>query len=59
MNRLVSGEAGDPFTLLGAHPLKGETGPAVVVRALLPGARSVRALDLDPDAEFETRRIND
>jgi len=59
MNRLVSGEAGDPFTLLGAHPLKGETGPAVVVRALLPGARSVTVLDLDPDAEIETRRIND
>jgi len=59
ISSLVSGEAADPFTLLGAHPLKGETGPAVVVRALLPGARSVTILNLDPERDIEARRLND
>jgi len=59
INSLVSGETEDPFTLLGAHPLKGETGPAVVVRALLPGAKTVALLDLDPERDIEIRRLND
>ncbi|MBW1868710.1 MAG: 1,4-alpha-glucan branching enzyme, partial [Deltaproteobacteria bacterium] len=56
---LVSGETADPFNLLGAHPLKGETGPAVAVRALLPGANRVTVLDLDPERGVEARRLND
>ncbi len=59
INSLVSGETGDPFTLLGAHPVTLKTGPAVIVRALLPGARSVTILDLDPERGIEACRIND
>ena len=45
---LIAGEVADPFTLLGAHPLVLDTGPALAVRAFLPGARSVAVLDLVP-----------
>ena len=34
---LISGEVADPFTLLGAHPVVLDTGPALAVRAFLPG----------------------
>src|ERR671931_1709445 len=41
---VVRGEHGDPFAVLGPHPVTGDTGPALAVRAFLPGARAVRVL---------------
>ena len=55
---LISGEMADPFTLLGPHPVALEKGPAVAVRAFLPGARSVAILDLDPEREILAGRLH-
>jgi len=49
---VISAETADPFAVLGAHPVVLDTGPALAVRALLPGARSVVVLDLVPDQEI-------
>ncbi|HDZ90444.1 MAG: 1,4-alpha-glucan branching protein GlgB [Deltaproteobacteria bacterium] len=59
INSLVSGETGDPFAVLGAHPVTLKTGPAVIVRALLPGARCVTVLDLDPGKAVNCRLIRE
>ena len=48
---LISGTLSDPFSFLGAHPLLYNNREAVAVRALLPGAKSVRVMDLDPERE--------
>jgi len=56
---LVSGKSADPFTLLGAHQVTLKTGPALIIRALLPGAKSVTVLDLDPDREIEASLVDD
>ena len=58
IKNLVSGELADPFTLLGAHPVSLGKGPAVAVRAFLPGARTVTVLDLVPDREVKTRLVD-
>ena len=55
---LVSGELADPFTLLGAHPVSLGKGPAVAVRAFLPGARTVTVLDLVPKQEVKARLVD-
>ena len=39
LDALARGEHGDPFSVLGPHPVDG----AIVLRALAPGARAVRA----------------
>ena len=57
ISNLLSGELTDPFTLLGAHPVVLDTGPAVAVRAFLPGARSVAVLDLDPEQEIAAHQV--
>ena len=59
IKKLVSGELHDPFALLGAHPLTLGSTPLVAVRTLLPGARSVAVLDLEPDREIAARRLHD
>jgi 1,4-alpha-glucan branching enzyme len=41
---LVEGEHGDPFAVLGPHPVQTADGAAVVVRAIVPGATAVRVL---------------
>ena len=46
LHALVEGRHGDPFAILGRHPV-GETN---VVRALLPGAAAVDVVDADSDA---------
>ena len=56
---LISGEMADPFAVLGAHPVVLDTGPAVAVRALLPGARSVVVLDLVPDQEIAATQVDE
>jgi 1,4-alpha-glucan branching enzyme len=49
---IISGNIADPFSLLGAHPLdRPGMAHAVVVRAFLPGAKSVKVMDLDPQRE--------
>jgi 1,4-alpha-glucan branching enzyme len=61
---VVEGEHGDPFAVLGPHPVQTPAGAAVVVRAMLPGASAVRVLPagappapmerLHPGGLFET-----
>jgi 1,4-alpha-glucan branching enzyme len=41
---VVRGEHGDPFAVLGPHPVSGDTGPALAVRVFVPGARAVRVV---------------
>jgi 1,4-alpha-glucan branching enzyme len=53
LKALLSGELADPFGVLGAHPVSLRSGPGVVVRAFLPGARKAAILDLDPGREIE------
>jgi len=49
---IISGNIADPFSLLGAHPLdRPDVAQAVVVRVFLPGAKSVKVMDLDPERE--------
>jgi len=55
---LISGKMADPFSLLGPHPVALENGPAVAVRAFLPGARSVAILDLYPKREIPAGRLH-
>ncbi|WP_281976819.1 1,4-alpha-glucan branching protein GlgB [Pseudorhizobium flavum] len=45
LHALVEGRHGDPFSILGRHPV----GDTYVVRALLPGATSVDVVDADSD----------
>src|SRR5262249_48771480 len=41
---LVEGEHGDPFAVLGPHPVRTTDGAAIIVRAIVPGATAVRVL---------------
>src|SRR5262249_52508306 len=41
---LVEGEHGDPFAVLGPHRVQTPQGAAMAVRAMVPGATSVRVL---------------
>lgn len=43
LNALVDGRHGDPFSILGPHPLQGAT----IIRTFLPGAEGVEILDRD------------
>src|SRR5215471_11064644 len=61
---VVEGEHGDPFAVLGPHPVQTPDGEAVAVRAIVPGATAVRVLPADaapvamarlhPEGFFET-----
>ncbi|MFP3386608.1 GlgB N-terminal domain-containing protein, partial [Tritonibacter sp. SIMBA_163] len=46
LQALVEGRHGDPFTILGRHPV----GNTNVVRAFLPGATSVEVIDTEGDS---------
>jgi 1,4-alpha-glucan branching enzyme len=49
---IISGNIADPFSLLGAHHLdRPDMAHAVAVRVFLPGAKSVKVMDLDPERE--------
>jgi hypothetical protein len=49
---IIAGNIADPFSLLGAHPLdRPGMVHAVVVRAFLPDAKSVKVMDLDRERE--------
>ena len=52
LKALLSGRLANPFDLLGAHPTLLKSGTGIIVRAFLPGAKSVALLDLDPDREI-------
>lgn len=54
---LVKGECHDPFVHLGAHPVVNDNGHATVIRGLLPGAGSVRVLDIIPHQEVLAKKI--
>lgn len=43
LNALVDGRHGDPFSILGPHPVQGAT----IIRTFLPGAEGVEILDRD------------
>ncbi|MFH2100081.1 MAG: 1,4-alpha-glucan branching protein GlgB, partial [Pseudomonadota bacterium] len=45
-DRLLGGRVNDPFGLLGAHPVTVEGKSGIVVRVLMPGAKTVTALGL-------------
>ena len=55
---LVSGIMADPFVMLGAHPVTLDTGPALVVRVLLPGAGNVTILGLDPARDIQMKVVD-
>lgn len=60
IKNLISGKLHDPFSILGAHPLQNkQNDPGIVVRAFLPGARSVSVLDLDPKKKHNASLIDD
>jgi 1,4-alpha-glucan branching enzyme len=44
---VVEGEHGDPFAVLGPHREQTSDGAAVAVRAIVPGAATVRVLPAD------------
>jgi len=59
LKTLLSGEMRDPFDVLGVHPIALDSGPGVVVRAFLPGAQKVAALDLNPGIETGMPQVNE
>ena len=59
LKALLSGEMRDPFDVLGVHPVALGSGPGVVVRAFLPGARRAAVLDLNPGKETEMPLIHE
>jgi 1,4-alpha-glucan branching enzyme len=52
LKELLSGNFADPFSLLGAHPASVEGIEGLIVRAFLPGAKSVFIEDLKPENEI-------
>jgi len=52
---LVAGDHGDPFAVLGPHRVETADGPAVAVRAFVPGAGAMRLLPADGPARPMTR----
>ncbi|HEY0614888.1 MAG TPA: hypothetical protein VGC96_09625, partial [Candidatus Elarobacter sp.] len=55
LEALERGREGDPFAVLGPHPL----GSGTVVRTFLPGARAVTVVDADGRALAESERAGD
>ncbi|RLC28216.1 MAG: 1,4-alpha-glucan branching enzyme [Deltaproteobacteria bacterium] len=58
IRHLVSARIADPFAFLGPHRAALEDGPCTVVRALLPGARRVAVLDVDPPGKTAARLVD-
>jgi 1,4-alpha-glucan branching enzyme len=58
LRELLSGNFADPFSLLGAHPLSDEGTEGLIVRAFLPGAKSVFIEDLIPENEIAAHPVD-
>jgi 1,4-alpha-glucan branching enzyme len=58
MKELLAGNFADPFSLLGAHPITEDDKEGIMVRVLLPGAKSVLIEDLDPGNEIPAHAVN-
>lgn len=58
LKKLISGNFADPFSILGAHPASREGKDGILVRAFIPGAKSVSVEDLDPEGDVKARRIS-
>lgn len=58
LDLLVRAEYGDPFGLLGPHPVDTPHGKALAIRALLPGAEEVHVVLSDPSGDFPAQRIH-
>ena len=58
LKKLISGNFADPFSLLGAHPISNEDKEGIVVRAYIPGAKSITIEDLDPEKEIVASRLH-
>src|SRR2546428_3126781 len=54
---IVGGYNGDPFAVLGPHPISVDEQPAVAIRTFLPWASSVQVVEHDGTAH-EMRRIH-
>ncbi|MDB5070644.1 MAG: 1,4-alpha-glucan branching enzyme, partial [Candidatus Eremiobacteraeota bacterium] len=55
LKAIEEGREGDPFAVLGPHPL----GTGVVIRAFLPGAHDVAVIDEDDNVVAEAERAGD
>ena len=55
---VVTGREGDPFSILGAHPIENQGKSGVAVRMFLPGAVRVSVLDIDPAGEVWGQRLD-
>ena len=58
LESLVRAEFGDPFSILGPHPVDTPEGKALAIRAFLPGAQKVDVVLRDPAMEFPARKIH-
>jgi 1,4-alpha-glucan branching enzyme len=58
LKELMAGNYADPFSLLGAHPISDDGKEGIIVRAFLPGAKSVSIEDLDPQNEISARVVD-
>lgn len=58
VDALLSGRHGDPFSLLGPHPIEGDTGKASL-RVFAPGAQGVQAVWGDEKSPAELRELRD
>jgi 1,4-alpha-glucan branching enzyme len=58
LKELLSGNFADPFSLLGAHPSTDEGIEGLIVRAFLPGAKSVFIEDLKPEKKIAAHAVD-
>jgi 1,4-alpha-glucan branching enzyme len=57
INRIVHGDHSEPFGILGMHPISTAKGQRIAIRAFVPGAISVRALDGKADT-FDLEQVH-
>jgi 1,4-alpha-glucan branching enzyme len=58
LDLLVRAEFGDPFSVLGPHPVSTPNGNQLAIRALLPNAEQVQVVLSDPSLEFSATRVH-
>lgn len=58
LDYLLRAELGDPFAVLGPHPVDAPQGKALAIRAFFPDADRVHVILSDPTAEFPAERIH-
>jgi 1,4-alpha-glucan branching enzyme len=58
LDSLVRAEFGDPFSVLGPHPVSTPNGNALAIRALIPNAEEVQVVLGEPLAAFPAARIH-